>query len=93
MQVGAYGDDASDRSALVAIARRRALEVRKIEFDDRSVVLVGDTPHDISAALGAGVRAIGVATGHSSPEDLAEAGAADVLQDLTDLRTLRKMVG
>jgi hypothetical protein len=46
--------------------------------------VVGDTPLDIAAALSAGARAVGVATGSFSAADLVAAGAHAVLPDLTD---------
>lgn len=44
---------------------------------------VGDSPPDMAAAVAAGVRAVGVATGSFSAADLARAGASVVLGDLT----------
>jgi phosphoglycolate phosphatase len=43
---------------------------------------VGDSPPDMAAAVQAGVRAVGVATGSSSSDDLARAGADVVLDSL-----------
>ena len=43
---------------------------------------VGDSPPDMAAAVQAGVRAVGVATGSFSGQDLARAGAAVVLDSL-----------
>jgi phosphoglycolate phosphatase-like HAD superfamily hydrolase len=47
-------------------------------------VVIGDTPLDIAAALDAGARAVGVATGSFAAADLMAAGAHAVLPDLTD---------
>ena len=85
--IGAYGDDHEDRTELVQVARRRAAAVHDgstSTFDGTATVVIGDTPLDISAALAAGARAVGVATGSYSAEDLAMAGADAVLPDLTD---------
>jgi len=46
--------------------------------------VVGDTPLDIEAALAAGARAVGVATGGYSVHALRAAGAHAVLPDLTN---------
>ena len=93
--IGAYGDDHEDRTELVEVARRRAAAVHgrsAAVFGGTATVVIGDTPLDISAALAAGARAVGVATGSHSADDLAMAGADAVLPDLTDtaavLRTL-----
>jgi phosphoglycolate phosphatase-like HAD superfamily hydrolase len=85
--IGAYGDDHEDRTELVHVARRRAAGVHgrsATAFDGTSTVVIGDTPHDMSAALSAGARVIGVATGSYSEADLVAAGAHAVLSDLTD---------
>jgi phosphoglycolate phosphatase-like HAD superfamily hydrolase len=85
--IGAYGDDHEDRTELVHVARRRAAAVHgrsAAEFGGTATVVIGDTPLDISAALAAGARAVGVATGSYSADDLAMAGADAILPDLTD---------
>ena len=88
MCIGAYGDDHEDRAQLVEVARRRAAAVHgrflPSAFAGTSTVVIGDTPLDISAALSAGARAIGVATGSYSAADLASAGAHAVLPTLTN---------
>ncbi|KMS74446.1 haloacid dehalogenase [Streptomyces viridochromogenes] len=83
LEVGAYGADAIERSALVDVARRRIRDHRALP-EDTPVVLVGDTPRDVEAALVSDAHVIAVATGvHGQPE-LTAAGAATVLPDLTD---------
>jgi phosphoglycolate phosphatase len=86
--IGAYGDDHEDRAQLVEVARRRAAGVHGWSFSSAfagtSTVVIGDTPLDVSAALSAGARAVGVATGSYSAADLMTAGAHAVLPSLTD---------
>jgi phosphoglycolate phosphatase-like HAD superfamily hydrolase len=86
--IGAYGDDHEDRAELVQVARRRASAVHgeslASSFAGRSTIVIGDTPLDISAALSAGARAVGVATGSYSAADLKAAGAHAVLPTLAD---------
>ncbi|WP_053733289.1 haloacid dehalogenase-like hydrolase [Nocardia sp. NRRL S-836] len=86
-EVSAYGDDHADRAELVTFARDRARHVRR--FADDEVVLIGDTPHDVRAALVAGVRLVAVATGRSTAAQLRAAGATVVLDGLGDLAELR----
>jgi phosphoglycolate phosphatase len=88
--VSAFGDDHSDRAELVTFARERAQHIRPFTHDE--VVLIGDTPHDVRAAHVAGVRLVAVATGRSSREDLRQAGAETVLDDLSDLGELTRQV-
>jgi phosphoglycolate phosphatase-like HAD superfamily hydrolase len=84
LSASAYGDDHSDRAQLVTIARHRASERTGVDFDNTHTVLIGDTPNDVEAATTAGVRVLGVATGKSSLDDLASAGAPIVLPNLED---------
>ena len=83
LPVGAYGADAVQRPDLVAVARERAHRLRDVR-DDVHVVLVGDTPRDVEAALATGSGIIAVASGIHSREELAAAGASVVLPDLSD---------
>lgn len=85
--IGAYGDDHEDRTELVQVARRRAAGVHGrsgAAFAGTATVVIGDTPLDIAAALAAGARAIGVATGSYAAADLTAAGAHAVLPSLAD---------
>lgn len=88
--VSAFGDDHADRAELVTFARERAQRIRSFTQDE--IVLIGDTPHDVYAALTAGVRLVAVATGRSSADDLRRAGAGIVLNDLEDLDELTRQV-
>ena len=84
--IGAYGEDHEVRTELVHMARRRAAGVygeSGQDFAGVATIVIGDTPLDIEAALAAGARAVGVATGPFSAEDLRAAGAHAVLPDLT----------
>jgi phosphoglycolate phosphatase len=85
MEIGAYGSDHRRRGELVAVARRKALELRGIAFQPEDIVLVGDTPLDVAAAIEGGARAVGVATGPFEEDELRHAGADAVLPDLSDL--------
>ncbi|WP_405398047.1 HAD family hydrolase [Streptomyces microflavus] len=83
LPVGAYGADALQRPDLVAVARERAERLRGAP-DGVPVVLVGDTPRDVEAALATGSEIIAVASGVHNTEELADAGARTVLPDLMD---------
>jgi phosphoglycolate phosphatase-like HAD superfamily hydrolase len=72
------------RAELVPVARQAARRAYGADFGGRSTVLVGDTSLDVAAALAAGARAVGVATGSFSADELAAAGAHVILPDLTD---------
>ncbi len=48
------------------------------------VVVIGDTVHDVECGRAHGCRTLGVATGRTTGDELAAAGADLVLDDLTD---------
>lgn len=83
LRVGAYGADAVERSGLVDVARRRVRQHHELP-ETTPVVLVGDTPRDVEAALTSGAHAVAVATGVHNQAELAAAGATVVLPDLSD---------
>lgn len=81
---GAFGDDASDRNALVPLAVERARREGLPAIAADRVLVVGDTPHDVACARAAGAIPVGVATGGYSVDDLRRSGADIVFQDLGD---------
>jgi phosphoglycolate phosphatase len=90
--IGGYGSDHRIRSELVAIACGRAEKKLGVPVPPARAVLVGDTPLDVAAAHAGGARAIGVATGPFSVQELEEAGAEAVLPDLRDAERLVSLV-
>lgn len=81
-RVGAFGSDHERRDQLPALAVERAHAISGIHFRERDVVIIGDTPADVTCGAALGVRAIGVATGRFGEQVLREAGAAHVFRDL-----------
>jgi phosphoglycolate phosphatase-like HAD superfamily hydrolase len=75
---GAFGSDAEARPELVPIARGRAGHGGR-PHPRADTVLIGDTPLDVEAAQGDGVRCIGVSGARFSEADLLEAGADAVV--------------
>ena len=90
LEVGGYGSLSVHRPDLVPHAVKAASAKHGTEFD--AVVIVGDTPNDVEAALDHGAVAVAVATGRYSAEQLADAGAHTVLPDLADLAVVRAAV-
>lgn len=82
--VGAYGSDSARRPDLPAIATRRAAPYFGREPRGAEVVIIGDTPADVTCGRGVGARAIGVATGSYPQSALTEAGAYAAFPDLAD---------
>ena len=89
---GAFADDASDRNRLEPVALGRAKEAGCEPHADR-VIVIGDTPLDIECARAGGVRALGVATGSHSLAELCDAGADDVVEDLSDIDRVMRALG
>jgi phosphoglycolate phosphatase-like HAD superfamily hydrolase len=85
---GAFGDDHDDRNALVPVALARARAAGAAETSLDRVVVVGDTPLDIACARAHGARAVAVATGSFSGDQLRAAGADVVVDTLVQARAL-----
>lgn len=85
---GGYGGEEAERAKLVGIAQDRVAENTGIAYDNDATVLVGDTPRDVAAALTAGTRVIAVSTGKFDSDELREAGAHYVVDDLDTCRGL-----
>lgn len=83
-RVNAFGSDHEDRPALPGVAQRRAKEIAGIDLPGDRIVIIGDTPADIHCGRALGVRAIGVATGRYSVDDLAAHQPAAVFATLED---------
>ena len=74
---GAFGDDHTERRALVPVAVAEAAQRGHASFTPDRIVVVGDTPLDVDCAQAHGARAIAVATGMYS-EDVLRATGADL---------------
>ena len=83
-QFGGYGSDSSDRTEVTKKALERGAAVLGSSLDPATAISVGDTPRDVSAGHGAGIRVVGVATGAYSVEQQREAGADWPIEDVRD---------
>ena len=81
---GGYGSDSPDRTELTKRALERAEVVFGKDLDRSAVFSVGDTPRDVEAGHGAGIRVTGVATGRFTTEELLAAGADAAIESLRD---------
>lgn len=79
---GGYGSDSRSRTELTKRALERAETVSGDTLDVSSAISIGDTPRDVEAGHGAGIRVVGVATGSYSVPELEEAGADWALKTL-----------
>jgi phosphoglycolate phosphatase len=83
-RVGAFGSDSAHRPDLPAVAQRRARDELGLDLRGHDLVIVGDTPSDVTCGNGVGARSIGVATGSFKVPQLLEAGADAAFANLAD---------
>jgi phosphoglycolate phosphatase len=83
-RVGAFGSDHPERAELPAVAVERAATMMGSAPDGKEVVIIGDTPADMTCGRGIGARAIGVATGSYTTDELLDAGGYTAVPDFAD---------
>jgi len=88
----AFGSDHEVRGELPAVAQRRARETLGLHVGGDAIVIIGDTPADIDCTRAIGARAIAVATGRYSVEELAAHGPVAVFPDLTDTHAVMRAI-
>ena len=81
---GGYGSDSPDRTELTKKALERGEFVSGHALDRDRCFSCGDTPRDVEAGHGAGIRVVGVATGEYTAEELIEAGADAAIHSLVE---------
>ena len=82
---GAFGDDHSERRALVPVAVAEAERKGHTTFAPERIVVIGDTPLDVGCAHAYGARAIAVATGMYTMDTLLEHNAALTVGTLAEV--------
>lgn len=82
--VGAFGSDHEDRPQLPPIARERASALLGYDVPGERLIIIGDTPADVHCGRGVGARAIAVATGGFTVDELAVHEPVATFADLTD---------
>jgi len=91
---GAFGSDSADRYELPRVAVDRALAHTGRRFEGKSIVIVGDSVHDVACGRTLGVRAVAVATGITSLERLGAESPDAMLADFSDTdRALGAILG
>jgi len=83
-RVNAFGSDHELRPELPAVAQRRASELLGTDVQGNRLVIIGDTPADIQCGEAIGARAIAVATGGYSVEQLAAYEPYALFESLAD---------
>jgi phosphoglycolate phosphatase len=80
---GGYGSDSPDRTELTRRAIERGGEASGHPLDKAATIAVGDTPRDVIAGHGAGIKVVGVATGSYGVEELTAADADWAIADVS----------
>ena len=91
-KIGAFGSDHASRPELPAIARARAEALLGHAVDGADVVILGDTPADMTCGRAIGARALGVATGRYSVEALEAHNAAAVFPNFSDTDAVMRAI-
>jgi len=91
-RVNAFGSDHEDRPKLPAIAQRRASEKLGLDIEGGRMVVIGDTPADIACGRSLGAKAIGVASGHYTVEQLQEHDPYAVFPSLANTQQLLESI-
>lgn len=90
--INAWGDASPHaeplRSHLPPVAIENYQSAKSRAIDPEQVVIIGDTVHDVTCALDNDCRALAVATGHATRQELEDAGAHLVVDDLTRTQEL-----
>ena len=81
---GGFGSDSPDRVVLTKKALLRGDLVSGHTLDRDRCFSCGDTPRDVEAGHGAGIRVVGVATGEYTAEELIAAGADAAINSLVE---------
>lgn len=80
---GGFGCDHEERPRLLEAGARRGAAQLGVPREACRIVIVGDTPKDVSAAHAIGAECIAVATGSHDRASLLEAGPRIILDDLS----------
>jgi len=92
LEIGAYGSDHADRCELVPVALERARRLRNVDVGPDDTWVVGDTARDLECAQAGGAHCLLVATGGSSMADLAALDPDVLLDDLSDVDAVFKIL-
>ena len=83
-EFGAYADDHHDRNQLGKFARVRAEERHGCTFEPEQIFILGDTAHDVACARAIGAKAVAIATGGNTHQELEQSQPDFLFSDLSD---------
>ncbi len=91
-RVNAFGSDHEHRPELPAIAQRRASDKLGLDIAGNRLVVIGDTPADIECGRSLGAKAIAVASGHYTVEQLQAHDPYAVFPSLSDTQKVLETI-
>ena len=91
-KVCAFGSDHHARGELPRLAQRRAKEDLGLDIPGDHIYVIGDTPADITCGQAIGARAIAVATGRYTPEELARHHPFALFASLADTAAVMRVI-
>lgn len=91
-RIGAFGSDHELRPELPAIARARTRRDLGVDVTGNAIVVIGDTPADLTCGRSLGAGAIGVATGRYPVEELAKHEPLAVFADLSGTDAVTRVI-
>jgi phosphoglycolate phosphatase-like HAD superfamily hydrolase len=90
---GGFGSDHHTRSELLRIGAARGAKHLGFALADCAVIVIGDTYHDVDAALAIGAQCIGVGTSGKTPSELRLRGATHAFENLEDPLVMEALCG
>lgn len=81
---GGFSSDDEDRGRLLGVGAQRGAQRLGLSIEQCTVIVIGDTPHDVSAAKAIGATCVAVATGRHSVEQLGHTDADVIVETLED---------
>ena len=90
---GGFGCDHEDRAALIRRGAERGAEQLGLPLSECRVVVIGDTPKDVAAALACGGECVGVGTGAIGRRSWWKQARRRAFEDLADPLAHRALFG
>lgn len=89
---GAFGDETTDRARMCEFAHKRGEAQAAEEIPKEMVILVGDSPNDITAAKAYGIRMLAVSSGWIGAEELSNYNPDWLYPDLSAAQEIVKLL-
>lgn len=92
-EMGAFADDHEDRNCIAAKAKERGETMIGRTLKGAEIVVIGDTPHDITCGKSIGAKVLAVATGSHKREELARQTPTWAVEQIGELSVAEVLNG